>query len=200
MDGQQWLPARRQGIGLGISEALAKAGAIVLLADIAAEKAQAEAPETAPANLLADAYTLDVTNGRSVAAFVAAAAKLDTPVDIIVNAAGWDKVEPFLENDTRFMDRVVGINLVGPINLSRPFFRADDRAQSGKIVNISSDAGRVGSTGETVYAAPRAASSRSPNRWRARWRAIASTSTASAPARPIRRCFSISPSACARRL
>ncbi len=90
------------GIGLGIAEALAKAGARVLLADINVEKAQAEAQKLRQQKLLADAYALDVTNGQSIAAFVAAAAKLDTPVDVLVNAAGWGKIQPFIENDSGF--------------------------------------------------------------------------------------------------
>ena len=140
------------GIGLGIAEALAKAGARVLLADIAAEKAQAEAQKLRQQNLLADAYTLDVTNGQSIAAFVAAAAKLDTPVDIIVNAAGWDRIQPFLENTSEFMDRVLAINLRGPVGLTQKLVPAMAAAGYGKIVNVASDAGRVGSLGETVYA------------------------------------------------
>ena len=69
-----------------------------------------------------------------------------------MNAAGWDRLEPFLENSLEFMERIVRLNLLGPVKLTRAFLPAMIEAGAGKIVNVASDAGRVGSTGETVYA------------------------------------------------
>ena len=73
-------------------------------------------------------------------------------VDIIVNVAGWDRVQPFLDATPEFMDQILDINLKGPMNIVKAFLPAMMEAQQGKIVNISSDAGRVGSLGETIYA------------------------------------------------
>ncbi len=74
-------------------------------------------------------------------------------VDIIVNVAGWDRIQPFVENTPEFMDKVLAINLTGPLRLTRELLPSMIKANYGKIVNVSSDAGRVGSMGETVYAA-----------------------------------------------
>jgi 2-hydroxycyclohexanecarboxyl-CoA dehydrogenase len=74
-------------------------------------------------------------------------------VDAIVNAAGWDRIEPFVNNTPEFMNKVMQINLMGPITLTQALLPTMIQAGSGKIVNVASDAGRVGSMGETVYAA-----------------------------------------------
>ena len=71
---------------------------------------------------------------------------------IIINAAGWDRVEPFLDNSDEFIERIVRLNLLGPMKVAKAFLPAMVEAGSGKIVNVASDAGRVGSSGGTVYA------------------------------------------------
>ena len=71
----------------------------------------------------------------------------------MVNGAGWDQIQPFLENPPEMWDRVIAINLMGAVRLTRGVLPPMVAARAGKIVNISSDAGRVGSMGETVYAA-----------------------------------------------
>jgi 2-hydroxycyclohexanecarboxyl-CoA dehydrogenase len=73
-------------------------------------------------------------------------------LDVLVNAAGWDRLEPFLENEPEFWERIVNLNYLGPVRVSRAFLPAMIDAGGGAIVNVASDAGRVGSTGETVYA------------------------------------------------
>ena len=73
-------------------------------------------------------------------------------IDIIVNVAGWDKIQPFLDATPDFMNKVLDINLKGPINIIRYFLPEMVERNSGKIINISSDAGRVGSMGDTIYA------------------------------------------------
>lgn len=144
------------GIGLAIAEGLAEAGAHALLADIAVEKAQGEAERLRRRNLRADAFAVDVTDDRSIADFAAAAMKLDNRIDIVVNAAGWGKIQPFIDNEASFWDRVIALNFVGPIKLTRAFLPTMMERKSGKIVNVSSDAGRVGSLGETVYSGAKA--------------------------------------------
>jgi 2-hydroxycyclohexanecarboxyl-CoA dehydrogenase len=71
----------------------------------------------------------------------------------LVNGAGWDQIQPFLENPPEMWDRVIAVNLMGAVRLTRGVLPPMVAAARGKIVNISSDAGRVGSMGETVYAA-----------------------------------------------
>src|SRR5262249_57071901 len=73
--------------------------------------------------------------------------------DGLVNGAGWDQIQPFLENPPEMWDRIIAINLMGAVRLTRGVLPPMVSARDGKIVNISSDAGRVGSMGETVYAA-----------------------------------------------
>jgi 2-hydroxycyclohexanecarboxyl-CoA dehydrogenase len=63
-----------------------------------------------------------------------------------------DRAEPFLDNSLEFMERVVRLNLLGPVKLTKALLPAMIEAGAGKIVNVASDAGRVGSSGETVYA------------------------------------------------
>jgi 2-hydroxycyclohexanecarboxyl-CoA dehydrogenase len=74
-------------------------------------------------------------------------------VDGLVNNAGWDKSMPFLDTDLELWHKVVAINLYGPLNLCHVILKGMAERGSGRVVNISSDAGRVGSSGEAVYAA-----------------------------------------------
>jgi len=78
--------------------------------------------------------------------------------DVIVNAAGFDRVEPFLANDDALWTSLVSVNFLGPVRLCHAFLTSIVEAgRTVKIVNIASDAGRVGSTGETVYAGTKGA-------------------------------------------
>ena len=73
-------------------------------------------------------------------------------LDILVNGAGWGDAQPFIQNSPEFIDRAIAINLTGPTHLTQALLPSMIAANGGKIVNIASDAGRVGSGGETVYA------------------------------------------------
>ena len=144
------------GIGLGTAEALAEAGAAVILADINTAKGEEEARRLAGKGLKASSANLDVTDDASIAGFARQALNGRGGVDILVNAAGWGKIQPFVENDSTFWDRVIALNLGGPIKLTRALLPGMIERQAGRIVNISSDAGRVGSLGETVYSGAKA--------------------------------------------
>src|SRR6185437_12078852 len=74
-------------------------------------------------------------------------------IDILVNNAGWDAPKQFLETTPEFWEKVIAINLTGPLNLHHAVLPQMVRGQGGAVVNIASDAGRVGSSGEAVYAA-----------------------------------------------
>ena len=73
-------------------------------------------------------------------------------VDIVVNVAGWGKIEPFVKNTPDFWRKVIDLNLLGPIAVTRAFLDPMIERKAGKVVTVSSDAGRVGSLGESVYA------------------------------------------------
>ena len=78
------------------------------------------------------------------------------PLDILVNCAGWDKVEPFMDSVEETWDRVIAVNLRGTIACARAVLEGMVERKAGAIVNISSDAGRVGSSGEVVYSGAKA--------------------------------------------
>jgi 2-hydroxycyclohexanecarboxyl-CoA dehydrogenase len=127
------------GIGRAIALALAADGRAVAVADLRPDGAE----ETAVA--------LDVTDGASVAAAAGQARDLLGPVDILVNNAGWDELHPFLETDEEFWDRVIEVNLKGCLRMTRALLPGMVERGFGRLVNIGSDAGRVGSSLESVY-------------------------------------------------
>ena len=141
------------GIGKATAFLLAREGARVLIGDIdeaGGRTAAAEgAAERLPSNIC---RSTSPTSLRSTT-FVAAVHQRVARVDGLVNGAGWDQIQPFLENPPEMWDRVIAINLMGAVRLTRGLLPPMVAAGTGKIVNISSDAGRVGSMGETVYAA-----------------------------------------------
>ena len=99
------------------------------------------------------AAAIDLADSASVRRCAAQVLARHPRVDILVNAAGWNDIQPFIENAPEYMDKVVAINLNGPLHLTQALLPAMIAAGGGKIVNVSSDAGRVGSSGETTYAA-----------------------------------------------
>jgi 2-hydroxycyclohexanecarboxyl-CoA dehydrogenase len=141
-----------QGIGRAIALRLAGEGASVAVADIQADKAEATAAEIRAAGGKALAVKLDVSRLEDALAAADRVERELGPIDILVNNAGWDKVEPFVDNTPETWDRVIAINFRGPINCCKAVAARMQSRGSGKIVSISSDAARVGSTGEAVYA------------------------------------------------
>ena len=132
---------------------MAAAGAVVFSGDMdeAGNAETADMANRSGGNVIA--ITLDIADRDSVAAFAAASTNGGmVAVDIIVNVAGWDRIQPFLDATPEFMDKVLDINLKGPMNVVKAFLPAMVEANAGKIISISSDAGRVGSMGETIYA------------------------------------------------
>lgn len=141
-----------QGIGRAIATRLAEEGARVAIADINDAGAAKTAEEIRAAGGQAIAVKLDVTSLEQAVAAVERVERELGPIDILVNNAGWDKVEPFVENTPEMWDRVIAINFRGPLNCCKAVIPGMQARGSGKIVTISSDAGRVGSMGEAVYA------------------------------------------------
>jgi 2-hydroxycyclohexanecarboxyl-CoA dehydrogenase len=141
------------GIGRATAEKLAAAGAHVLLGDIALEAGEAVAARAREQGHRADFFRLDVTDPSSIEAFRRDALTKAKQVDIVANVAGWDRTEPFIKNTPDFWRKVVDLNLMGPIMVTRAFIEPMMERRAGKIVSVASDAGRVGSLGETVYSA-----------------------------------------------
>ncbi|MCC6888342.1 MAG: SDR family oxidoreductase [Hyphomicrobiales bacterium] len=141
------------GIGRATVLQFARNGAQVICADINEAKASEVAKEAASGGATAHAVGVDLADPKSARRCAADVIARHGRVDILVNAAGWNDIQPFMENAPDYMDRVIAINLGGPIHLTQALLPPMIEAKQGKIINVSSDAGRVGSGGETVYAA-----------------------------------------------
>ena len=141
------------GIGKATVMELARCGAIVICADVDEKKGAELEREAAATNFSVEFVAIDLANANSVRRCAADVLKRHSRIDILVNAAGWNDIQPFMENPPDYMDRVIAINLGGMLHLTQALLPAMIAAGKGKIVNVSSDAGRVGSTGETTYAA-----------------------------------------------
>lgn len=140
------------GIGRATALTLAAAGARVFVADIDEDGGNETRSAIEQTGSAADFVRVDITDDASIQAAAAAVLGCGQAPAILVNAAGWDRFELFIENSVEFMERVVRLNLLGPVKLTRALLPAMIEARAGKIVNVASDAGRVGSTGETIYA------------------------------------------------
>jgi 2-hydroxycyclohexanecarboxyl-CoA dehydrogenase len=138
------------GIGRATAEAFAKAGARVLLADINDEGGEAAAGALQAQGCDAEYFHVDITDAKSIDAF-RDAALAHGPVDIVANVAGWGKTEPFIENKPEFWRKLIDLNFLGTVMVTRAFVEGMIERRSGRIVCVASDAGRVGSLGETVY-------------------------------------------------
>ncbi|MFZ5631224.1 MAG: SDR family NAD(P)-dependent oxidoreductase [Bacillota bacterium] len=142
-----------RGIGRATAEIFSGEGAKVAVADLDFESAVRVAGEIESAGGDALAVKVDIAEKSSVEDMVEAVLQKYGRVDILVNNAGWDKVEPFMDSTEETWDKVVAINLMGAINCCRAVLPTMISRQYGKIVCVSSDAGRVGSSGEAVYSA-----------------------------------------------
>jgi 2-hydroxycyclohexanecarboxyl-CoA dehydrogenase len=139
------------GIGLATANTLAEAGAHVALADIAEENGKKAADDIQKKGHSAQFFKVDVTDPAAVESFKNEVLAWQSHVDIIANVAGWGKIEPFVDNTPEFWKKVVDLNLMGPIFITRAFLDGMIERKSGKVIMVASDAGRVGSLGETVY-------------------------------------------------
>jgi 2-hydroxycyclohexanecarboxyl-CoA dehydrogenase len=135
------------GIGRAIVRALAADGHRVAAGDIA----------QAPAGEAALTVRLDVTDSGSVESAVGSVESELGPIEILVNTAGWDEFHPFLDTDEAFWDRIIELNYKGCLRVCRRVVPGMAEREYGRVVNISSDAARVGSSLEAVYAGAKAA-------------------------------------------
>jgi 2-hydroxycyclohexanecarboxyl-CoA dehydrogenase len=136
-------------IGRAICVELARQGHVVGVFD----RNGATARETAKLIGNAVPIEVDIRDHAAVTAAVTAFEREAGPTDVLVNNAGFDRVGNFLESDPTFWDELIAVNLRGPLNMHHVVVRGMVERKAGRIVNIASDAGRVGSTGEAVYSA-----------------------------------------------
>jgi len=139
------------GIGKATAEALAEAGATVICGDIDRDKGEAAAAAIRNMDQKAEFMLVDMTDEASIGAFAEAVQTKIGAVDILVNGAGWGQTRPFWETTPDLWEKLIALNFVGPMKLAKALLPKMMERGSGKIVNIASDAGRVGSLGETVY-------------------------------------------------
>ena len=140
------------GIGRAIALRLAQEGVNVGVFDINSAAAATVTAEIETAGGLALPVTCDITDYGAVTAAVAAfEAHSGAGTDILVNNAGWDTPMPFLKTDPAFWQKVTAINWFGPLQMTHAVAQGMAARKGGRIINIASDAGRVGSTGEVVY-------------------------------------------------
>jgi 2-hydroxycyclohexanecarboxyl-CoA dehydrogenase len=140
------------GIGRATAGRLADAGARVVLADVDEAGGERACAELRAGGTEVSFARVDVCDDASIRAFAREVLAAGEAPHALVNAAGWDRVEPFLDNSAELMERIVRLNLLGTAKVSQAFLPAMIAAGGGKIVNVASDAGRVGSSGETIYA------------------------------------------------
>ena len=138
-----------QGIGQAIAGKLAAEGATVVVTDLD----EATAKDTAAALPGAVALRADVTDRQGVQAMVGRIADQFGRIDVLINNAGWDKASPFVESDPADWDRAIAVNLYGVLHTCRAVLPIMAGQRAGAVVNLGSDAGRVGSSGEAVYSA-----------------------------------------------
>jgi 2-hydroxycyclohexanecarboxyl-CoA dehydrogenase len=145
------------GIGAAIARTLGAAGARVVAADLEEAGAAENARAISHAGGDAVAAGVDITDRSSVRELRASVEAAFGPASILVNCAGWGQPQRFIDNAPEFWDKVVAINFIGPVNVTREFIDPMIERSTGRIVNVSSDAGRVGSSEETVYAGAKGA-------------------------------------------
>ena len=146
-----------RGIGRAVALALGRGGLAVAIGDRLDIDAGEVEREITLAGGRSFAVALDVTYPDAVAACVAQVTAALGEIDVLVNCAGWDEFRPFLETDERFWRQVIAINYEGCLRTTHAVLGGMQERGWGRIVNISSDAGRVGSANEAVYAGAKAA-------------------------------------------
>lgn len=145
------------GIGSATCRRFAEEGARVVVADINAAAAEKVTEEIRAAGGEATIAVVDLTDAAATAAKVAEVESAFGPIDILVNNAGWDLFVPFLKSEPDFWTKIIDINLRSVLNITKPVLASMvARGVAGRVVSIGSDAGRVGSSGEAVYAACKA--------------------------------------------
>lgn len=141
------------GIGSATCRRFAEAGALTAVFDIDLDAAETVADDITANGGRAEAFACDITDRTAVDAALAAVAGAFGSPQVLVNNAGWDVFRPFVDTDADLWSKIIGINLVGALNMHHAVLPGMIETGHGRIVNVASDAARVGSSGEAVYAA-----------------------------------------------
>lgn len=141
-----------QGIGRALSLRLAHEGCKVAIFDLKPE-AGAETAKLAEAGATIKTYAVDVGDYAAVKDAVGKVEVELGPIWALVNNAGWDKPMPFLATDQALWDKIIRINMLGPLNTHHIVAPLMVERRAGRIINIASDAARVGTSNEAVYSA-----------------------------------------------
>ena len=145
-----------RGIGRGIVLALAQDGCDVAILDLIEENAQGVKKEVEALGRRALALRVDLTQCNQVQSAIEKVLEELGRIDILVNNAGWDKMEPFLDSTPEIWEKVIAINFKAVLYTCKSVLPHMVARGSGKVVNIGSDAGRGGSSGEVVYSGMKA--------------------------------------------
>ncbi len=141
------------GIGGATCQRFAQEGALVAVFDMNLEAASRVAEGIVAAGGNAKAFKCDITKRTEVDEAIAAVEAELGPIQVLVNNAGWDVFKPFVKTSPFDWEKLININLTGALHMHHAVLPLMAARKSGRIVNIASDAARVGSSGEAVYAA-----------------------------------------------
>ena len=146
-----------QGIGRAIAVALAREGAQVAVLDVLRENAEAVCREIEALGVKGLALAADLRKRADVERAIAEIIAQWGQLDVVVNNAGWDRMQPFVESDEETWDKIIGINFKGALYVLKAALPHMVARGGGRVVSIASDAGRVGSSNEAVYAGTKGA-------------------------------------------
>ena len=139
------------GIGAALCQRFAEEGSRVAVLDVDARGAGATAAALRASGAQAQDYVVDIADQERVLAAVAQIERELGPIDVLVNNAGWDRAANFLDTERALWEKIVAVNLYGPLHMHHAVLKRMSARGHGCVVNVASDAGRVGSSGESVY-------------------------------------------------
>ena len=141
------------GIGKEICKRFAEEGSIVIATDLDALRLKDLKSKLNGLKGSVQTHELNIIDALAVESVVSKVLEENGKIDALINNAGWDYAAPFVDTDPNLWQKLININLMGPLNLQKAVLPSMINSGSGKIINIASDAGRVGSSGESVYSA-----------------------------------------------
>jgi NAD(P)-dependent dehydrogenase (short-subunit alcohol dehydrogenase family) len=144
------------GIGRATAELFAAQGASVAVADVNKSGAAQTAEIVRSSGAQVSEHVCDITRPEQVDLLISEALEAHGRLDMVTSTVGWSDTTFFAQEDEAYWRKIVDINLMGSIFLCRSTLRVFSEQKSGSIVLTSSDAGKVGTMGETVYAAAKA--------------------------------------------
>ncbi len=141
------------GIGAAICRRLAEEGCVVGIFDLDSAAGEKVTGEIKGSGGRAGFHSVDISDYAAVQRAVESFEAASGPTALLVNNAGWDRALTFLDSTPDFWTKVIAINLHGPLNMCHVVLKGMAARNFGRVVNVASDAGRVGSSGEAVYSA-----------------------------------------------